>query len=323
MMKKIMKLSLACIALGIVATAHGAENYPDRPITLVIGFPPGGGADNVGRVYANNLSKVLKQPVVVENRPGAGSTIGAAQVAKAKPDGYTLYLGNSSVMGSDSILYNVNYTADDFMPVARLTIAPMILIASKASGINSIQDLIKRAKEFPDKLNVASSGNGVITHLAAVEFMGISHTKFMHIPFKGGAPATQSVAAGDTDISFATAPSARAVIDTGKVIGLGITTSEASSLVPQYQPISELGVPGYNVSNWWGVFVPKGTPQGVIDVLFKATNEVLADAGVQQSLANNYEEAKPSASVEEFARFARQEGEQGLRLAKASLETVN
>ncbi|PLC49221.1 ABC transporter substrate-binding protein [Pollutimonas subterranea] len=323
MMKKMMKLSLACIALGVVATAQGAESYPAKPITLVMGFPPGGGADNVGRVYANNLSKLLKHPVVVENRPGAGSTIGAAQVAKAKPDGYTLYLGNSSVMGSDSILYNVSYTPDDFMPVARLTIAPMILIASKASGISSVKDLLERAKKSPGTINVASSGNGVITHLAAVEFMDVSHTKFMHIPFKGGAPATQSVAAGDTDISFATAPSARAAIDTGKAIGLGITTAKPSGLIPQYQPISDLGVPGYNIANWWGIFVPKGTSKEVIDVLFNATNKVLADEGVRQSLASNYEEVAPSASVEEFVKFARKEGEQGLRLAKASRETAN
>ena len=247
--------------LGHYGNGSGAEDSPVKPITLVIGFPPGGGADNVGRVYANSLSKLLKQPVVVENRPGAGSTIGAAQVAKAKPDGYTIYLGNSSVMGSDSILYNVSYTADDFMPVARLTIAPVVLITSEASGISSVKDLLERAKKSPGTINVASSGNGVITHLAAVEFMDVSDTKFMHIPFKGGAAATQSVAAGDTDISFATAPSARSAIDTGKAIGLGITTAKASGLVPQYHPISELGVSGYNIANWWGIFVPKGTSE--------------------------------------------------------------
>ncbi|SHG86525.1 Bug family tripartite tricarboxylate transporter substrate binding protein [Pollutimonas bauzanensis] len=322
-MKGIKEVCFACMALGVVATAQGAESYPARPITLIIGFPPGGGADNVGRIYANSLSRLLKQPVVIENRPGAGSTIGAAQAAKAKPDGYTLYLGNSSVMGSDSVLYSVSYTPDDFMPVARLTIAPMILIASKKSGISSVEDLLQRARKAPNTINVASSGNGVITHLAAVEFMSASATKLMHIPFKGGAPATQSVAAGDTDISFATAPSARSAIDTGKAIGLGITTAQPSSLIPQYRPIADLGVPGYNIANWWGIFVPKGTPAAAVDVLFKATNEILADKDVRQNFASGYEDVAPSASVEEFAKFARQEGEQGLRLAKASRETAN
>ncbi|HEY9281659.1 MAG TPA: tripartite tricarboxylate transporter substrate-binding protein [Eoetvoesiella sp.] len=322
-MKKITKIAFACMALGIAGMAQGAESYPAKPITLVIGFPPGGGADNVGRVYANGLSKLLKQPVVIENRPGAGSTIAATQVAKSKPDGYTLYLGNSSVMGSDSVLYNVSYTAEDFMPVAQLTIAPMILIASKKSGISSVKDLLQRAKKAPNTINVASSGNGVITHLAAVEFMGVSKTKFMHIPFKGGAAATQSVAAGDTDISFATAPSARTAIDTGKAIGLGITTAKPSGIIPQYQPISGSEVSGYNIANWWGIFVPKGTPKEVVDVLFTATNQVLADKNVQQTLASSYEEVAPSKSVEEFVKFARQEGEQGLRLAKESRATAN
>lgn len=322
-MKKITKVVLTCLTLGVAAAAQAADSYPAKPITLVIGFPPGGGADNVGRIYANNLSKLLKQPVVIENRPGAGSTIGAAQVAKSKPDGYTLYLGNSSVMGSDSVLYDVSYTPGDFTPVAQLTTAPMILIASKKSGISSVKDLLERAKKAPNTINVASSGNGVITHLAAVEFMNVSGVKFMHIPFKGGAAATQSVAAGDTDISFATAPSARTAIDTGKAIGLGVTTEKSSGIVPQYQPIAALGAPGYNISNWWGIFVPKGTPDQVIDVLFKATSQVLADKDVQKSFASNYEEATPSSSVQEFAKFARKEGDQGLRLAKESRATAN
>lgn len=321
-MKIKMNVLLACLALSVAGAAQAAD-YPSKPITLVIGFPPGGGADSVGRVYANSLSKLLKQPVVIENKPGAGSTIAAGQVARAAPDGYTLYLGNSSVMGSDSVLYNVNYTPLDFRPVARLTTAPMILIASKKSGIASVNDLVERAKKAPGTINVASSGNGVITHLAAVEFMNVSGVDLMHIPFKGGAAATQSVAAGDTDVSFATAPSARVAIDTGKAIGLGITTTAPSSVIPEYQPIAGQGVPGYNISNWWGIFVPKGTPDSVVDVLFKATNEVLADESVKRSLATSFEEVTPSKSVEEFVEFARKEGDQGLRLAKESRATAN
>jgi len=321
-MKTKMNMLLACLALGVAGAAQAAD-YPSKPITLVIGFPPGGGADSVGRVYANGLSKLLKQPVVIENKPGAGSTIAAGQVARAAADGYTLYLGNSSVMGSDSVLYNVSYTPLDFRPVARLTTAPMILIASKKSGIASVKDLVERAKKAPGTINVASSGNGVITHLAAVEFMNVSGVNLMHIPFKGGAAATQSVAAGETDISFATAPSARAAIDTGKAIGLGITTTSPSSVIPEYRPIADLGVPGYNISNWWGIFVPKGTPDSVVDVLFRATNEVLADESVKRSLAASFEEVTPSKSVEEFVEFARKEGAQGLRLAKESRATAN
>lgn len=322
-MKKISRWAVAGMTMFVAAAAWAQPAYPTKPITLVLGFPPGGGADSVGRVYANALSKILQQPVVVENKPGAGSTIAAGQVAKAKPDGYTLYLGNASVMGSDTALYSVSYTPDDFMPVARLTVSPMILIASKKSGISSVADLLEKARKAPGTINVASSGNGVITHLGAVEFMELSKTQLMHIPFKGGAAATQSVAAGDTDVSFATAPSARSAIDTGKAIGLGITSAEPSALIPQYQPISQLGLPGYGIANWWGIFTPKGTPPEIVDVLFKASNEVLQDADVKKSFATVYEEVAPSESVEEFTRFARAEGEQGLRLAKLSRETAN
>jgi len=191
----------AALAAGLLAGVLGAgpalaaERYPARPITLVLGFPPGGGADHVGRVYANALSKELGQTVVVENRPGAGSTIGASMAARAKPDGHTLYLGNSSVMGSDMVLYDVDYTPDDFVPVAKLTTAPMVLIANASLGFKNVQDLVDRARAAPGSLNVASSGNGVITHLSAVAFMELADAELMHIPFKGGAPAVQSVAA--------------------------------------------------------------------------------------------------------------------------------
>lgn len=321
--RSVISLCLAALATAVLPhTAAVAEvNFPTKPITLVIGFPPGGGADHVGRVYANSISKILGQPVVVENRPGAGSTIGASIAARAKPDGYTMYLGNSSVMGSDTALYKVDYTPDSFIPVAQLTTGPMVLIANANLGIKSVQELLERAKKDPGGLNVASSGNGVITHLAAVEFMEIADVDFMHIPFKGGAPATQSVAAGDTDISFATAPSAKAIIETGKVIGLAVTSASKSKLL-DYPPISET-VPGYDVSNWWGVFVPKGTPGAIIEKLFTATNEVLADPQVRTSLEAGYEEVTPSKSVAEFNTFARDEGQKGLRLATASIETAN
>jgi tripartite-type tricarboxylate transporter receptor subunit TctC len=320
---KFSRLLIGGLAMCAAVTVSAEPAYPTKPITLILGFPPGGGADSVGRVYANALSNILKQPVVVENRPGAGATIAAGMVAKAKPDGYTLYLGNASVMGSDTALYDVSYTPADFTPVARLTSSPMILIASKKSGISSVQDLLDKARKAPGTINVASSGNGVITHLGAVEFMELSKTQLMHIPFKGGAAATQSVAAGETDISFATAPSARTAIDTGKAIGLGITSAKPSALIGQYQPISDLGLPGYHIANWWGIFTPKGTPAEVVDILFKASNEVLQDSAVKKSFATVYEEVAPSDSVEEFARFAKQEGEQGLRLAKLSRATAN
>lgn len=313
--------ALALMSGSLAVPVLAASNYPTKPITLVVGFPPGGGADHVGRVYANNLAKVLGQPVVVENRPGAGSTIGASFVARAAADGYTLYLGNASVMGSDSALYKVDYTADNFIPVAQLTTGPMVLIVNSGLGINSVKDLLDRARDQPGKLNVASSGNGVITHLAAVEFMGLTGAKFMHIPFKGGAAATQSVAAGDTDLSFATAASAKAAIETGKARALAVTSAQPSKLLPY--PTIAATVPGYDVSNWWGIFAPRGTPPAVVQTLFEATNKVLEQPEVRQTMEAGYEEVTPSESAPAFAAFAHKEGAKGLRLAKESTTTAN
>lgn len=310
-------------AMALAAGAAQAAGYPEKPISLVVGFPPGGGADNVARIYADHLAKALKQPVIVENRPGAGGTIAASHVARAKPDGYTIFMGNSSVMGSDNILYKVSYRPDSFIPVARLTTSPMILIASAKSGIGSVQDLLDRSEKAPGKLTFASSGNGVITHLAGVQFLKLSGRNLLHIPFKGGAAATQSVAAGDTDVSFATAPSAKAMIDTGKVKGLGITSKAPSAVISQYQPIDRLGLKGYDITNWWGIFVPAGTPKTVTQALFEATNAVLAKAEVKKGLTANFEEVNPSQSQQAFEQFARTEGQLGLDLAKASLHTKN
>ena len=320
-----MKKTVLILA-GAIALAAGpaqAAGYPDKPISLVVGFPPGGGADNVARIYADHLAKVLKQPVIVENRPGAGATIAASHVARSKPDGYTIFMGNSSVMGSDNILYKVAYRPDSFIPVARLTTSPMILIASTKSGIGSVQDLLDRSAKAPGKLTFASSGNGVITHLAGVQCLKLSGRNLLHIPFKGGAAATQSVAAGDTDVSFATAPSAKAMIDTGKVKGLAITSKTPSAVISQYQPIDRLGLKDYDITNWWGIFVPAGTPKDVTQTLFDATNAVLSKGDVKKGLTANFEEVNPSQSQQAFEQFARKEGQLGLDLAKASLQTKN
>ncbi|CAB3852462.1 hypothetical protein LMG1861_01881 [Achromobacter piechaudii] len=321
-MKTIIRtIAITAILIAGSCSAHAAAPYPAKPVSLVVGFPPGGGADQVARIFANALSTELATPVIVENRPGAGSTIAASSVARSNADGYTLYLGNASVMGSDSALYKVDYKPDDFIPVAQLTLSPLVLITNSQLGLNNVQQLIDRAKKQPGAINVASSGNGIVTHLAAVEFMKLTGVNLMHIPFKGGVAAVQSVAAGDTDISFATASSARAAIESGKVTALAVTSADASPLMP-YPPIANT-VSGYELTNWWGIFVPKDTPPNVLKILFHASNVVLANSEVQQSLAASFEQVTPSGSLEEFSNFARSEGKKGLRLATESMATAN
>lgn len=180
--------TLSALALLAPTAVFAQDAYPSKPLRLVIGFPPGGAADTIARVYADGLSKELKQTVIVDNRPGAGTTIAADYVAKSPGDGYTLYIGGASLMGGDNALYkNLRYTSADFLPVTQLTTAPLLLVAGKASGIKSTGDLLQKARQQPGALNYSSSGNGVITHLAGVHFAKLANISMTHVPYKGGA----------------------------------------------------------------------------------------------------------------------------------------
>ncbi|CAG2140991.1 Tripartite tricarboxylate transporter family receptor [compost metagenome] len=300
-------------------SAIAQEPYPSKPIRLVIGFPPGGAADTIARIYGEALSKELKQPVVVDNRPGAGTTIAADYVAKSPADGYTLYIGGASLMGGDNALYkNLRYTPADFVPVTQLTTAPLLLVAGKNSGIKSTGELLQRARQAPGGLNYSSSGNGVITHLAAVHFAKMAGISMTHVPYKGGAQSGQAVAAGDAQLSFATPASVQPLIDAGKLNPLAVTSAKRSTVMPNYPTIAEAGVPGYELSNWYGLFVTKGTAPAIVQHLFTASAKVLREQSVQKQLAGRGEEAAPSASPDSFKVFAAQEGKLNVDLIAQS-----
>lgn len=291
------------------ATTIAQDVYPSRPVRLVVGFPPGGAADTIARIYGDALSKELKQTVIVDNRPGAGTTIAADYVAKSPADGYTLYIGGASLMGGDNALYkNLHYTGTDFQPVTQLTTAPLLLVAGKASGIKSTADLLQKARQQPGALNYSSSGNGVITHLAAVHFAKLANISMTHVPYKGGAQSGQAVAANDAQLSFATPASVQPLIDAGKLIPIAVTSAKRSSVMPNFPTIAESGVPGYELSNWYGLFVPKNTPPAIVQQIFIASTKVLREPAVQKQLAGRGEEAAPSASPDAFKAFAVREG---------------
>jgi tripartite-type tricarboxylate transporter receptor subunit TctC len=315
---------LALLSGGACISALANPGYPQKPIRLVVGFPPGGGADNVARIYAEGLSRVLGQQVIVDNRPGAGTTIAADYVAKSAPDGYTLYLGSASLMGGDQALYkSLKYGPQDFSPVIQLTVSPLLLAVSKKSGITSVAALVQKASASPNAINYASSGNGVITHLAGVEFSRLAGVKMTHVPYKGGAPATQAVASGDADVIFATASSVQPMIDAGRVVPLAVTTEKRFSLLPSYPSVAESGVKGFNVSVWYGVFVPRSVPQDIQDKLFAASQQVMRDPTIKSRLASRGEEAAPSKSQAEFKAFAAAEGKVAEALVLRSGATVD
>ncbi|RJF95630.1 Bug family tripartite tricarboxylate transporter substrate binding protein [Noviherbaspirillum saxi] len=316
-----MQTKTIFLALSLMSAAATvlADNYPSKPIMLVVGFPPGGGADGVARLIADRLSKELGQQVVMDYRPGAGTTIASTYVSRTLPDGYTLYMASSNLYGADRVLYKaVKYEGKHFTPIARWTRAPLLLAVSSKSGIKSTQDLIARAKIAPEKVTYASSGSGVAPHLAARLFEMQTGTQMMHIPFKGGAPAVQSVAAGDVDITFGTPPSIMTLAPTGKIIPIAVTTPERSPLFPNLPTVAEAGVKGFDYTFWFGLYGPAGLPKDVTNKLAAASAKVLSDADVKARLAQTGNETFPTKSPEEFAVWAAEDGKRAKELMEKS-----
>jgi tripartite-type tricarboxylate transporter receptor subunit TctC len=319
-------LTRLAIALLLVPSVTWAQaDYPKKPITLVAGFPPGGSADAVARVTADGISKELKQSVIVENKPGAGSTIATEFVARAAPDGYTLYLGSANMFGADKVLYKtIKYDGyRDFTPITLLAEAPLIVAVNKSLGVNDLRELSAKARAAPDKIFYASSGNGTAPHLAGVYFNKIAGTRLTHVPFKGGSPSVQSVLANDTQVVFATPPTVLPVIQSGMLQALAVTLPKRSPLFPNIASADEAGLPGFEHTFWFGLFGPAKLPQPIVDKLFSVTTKVLADPTVKERLAKQGMLAVPSKSVEDFKQKIAKDGPEQSRLMQESGATVD
>ncbi|HSA69110.1 MAG TPA: tripartite tricarboxylate transporter substrate binding protein [Burkholderiales bacterium] len=297
-----------------------AQPYPSKPIRLVVGFPPGGAADFVSRAFQEPLGKALGQPIVVDNRPGAGSSIAAEHVAKSAPDGYTVLIASpSSILVNPVITPKAGFQpSKDLVPVSKVSSSPLILAVNPAVPASSVKELIAHAKQNPGKLNFATSGNGSAPHLAAVLFLRLAGVDMVHVPYKGGAPAVQSVLAGDTQLSFATPPSVLPLVQAGRLRALAITSRAATPLIPGVPGMAEAGLPDYEIGFWYGFFVPAGTPPEVVRRLFEATSQVVNAPETGRILAREGTETAGSASPEEFARFLAEDAKLWTRLVKES-----
>jgi tripartite-type tricarboxylate transporter receptor subunit TctC len=293
------------VALLAVSTLAAAQPYPAKPIRLVVGFAPGGAADTVARVFQDPLTRALGQPVVVDNRPGAGSSIAAEHVAKSAPDGYTMLIASpSSILVNPLISPRAGFQPlKDLAPISRVSSSPLILAVNPGTGVSSVKELIAHAKKNPGKLNFATSGNGSAPHLAAVLFQRLAGVEMEHIPFKGGAPAVQSVLAGDTQLSFATPPSVLPLVQAGRLRALAVTSRAPTPLVPGVPGMAEAGLPDYEISFWYGFFVPAGTPAEAVRKLFDATSQVLKLPQTAQMLARDGTETASSKSPADYAAF--------------------
>jgi tripartite-type tricarboxylate transporter receptor subunit TctC len=313
-----MTTRLLLAVLLAVSAAAQAQPYPAKPVRLVVGFAPGGAADTVARALQEPLTRSLGQPVVVDNRPGAGSSIAADHVAKSAPDGYTFLIASpSSILVNPLILPRAGFQPlKDLAPISLVSSSPLILAVNPGIGVGSVKELIAHAKKNPGKLNFATSGTGSAPHLAAVLFQRLAGVDMTHIPFKGGAPAVQSVLAGDTQLSFATPPSVLPLVQAGRLRALAVTSRAATPLVPGVPGMGEAGLPDYEISFWYGFFVPAGTPPEVVRKLFDATSQALKLPQIAQMLARDGTEIASSKSPEDYAAFLARDAKLWERIVK-------
>ena len=313
----------AVLAIALCAFAgpawSQADAYPSRPVRVIVGFAPGGAADYVARSMSEAFAKALGQPVIVENKPGAGSSIAAEYVAKAAPDGYTLLIASpASISVNPALNPKLGYTPRDLLPITKVTTSPLVMAVYADTGITSLAQLIAAAKKDPGKLNYSTSGNGSAPHLAMSLFLQLTGTQMTHVPYKGGAPAIQSVMAGETQVTFGTSPSVLPQAKGGRLRVLAVSTRERSPLVPEYPGMREAGLPEYNLEFWYGVFAPAGTPPAVVKKIFDAAAVAMQQASVKASLAREGTDVSLSASPEQFASFLTEDGKFWVDLVKSA-----
>ena len=317
------RMILAGLALCVAGAAFAQSSYPNKPIKLVVGFAPGGAADTVARAYSEHLAKALGQPIVIENRAGAGSSIAAEYVAHAPADGYTMLIASpASISVNPALNPKLGYKPSDFAPISKVSSSPLLLVVNPATQIDSVKELVTVAKRDPGKLNYATSGVGSAPHFGAVLFSQVTGIKMVHVPFKGGAPAVVSVVAGDTQVTFATPPSVLPMVRAGRLRALAVTTPERSSLMPDIPGMREAGFPDYSISFWYGFFVPAATPPEIVYRLFEATQQAAQSPAVKAALAREGTEVALSKNPHDFAVFLEEDEKFWVELVRESGATT-
>ena len=296
-----------------------AQTFPTRPVKIVVPFPPGGPLDAAGRAIADKLTQMWHQPVVVENKPGAGGNIGADLVAKSPPDGYTVVMGALSTHAVNPSLYpTMPYDAvKDFAPITLVAVTPNVLVVHPTLPVHSVKELIAYAKENPDKLSFGSGSNGSAGHLAGELFKADTGVRMVHIPFKGAGPALQALLADDTQLMFDNLANSMPQVKAGKLRALAVTTSQRSKFAPELPTMAEAGVPGFDISTWYGLLAPAGTPPAVIAKWNADVTRILEAPEMRERLAAQGAEAAPT-TPEQFGAFIATELSKYARIVKVS-----
>ncbi|HRN06479.1 MAG TPA: tripartite tricarboxylate transporter substrate binding protein [Ottowia sp.] len=308
-----MLKKLACLlALGLIATAAHAQTYPEKPIRMVIPFPPGGGTDILGRLVAQKLTEANKWTIVPDNKAGAGGTLGITEAAKGKPDGYDMVMGQKDnlVVGPwmyKSLPWN---PVKDFTAVAHVAWSPVIIATSANSKYKTLADVVAAAKAAPDTITYGSPGNGTTIHLAGDQFEKAAGIKLRHIPYKGSNPALMDALAGNVDLLVSSVPSAMAQVKAGKLRPLAVTSAKRSTSLPDVPTVAESGFKGFDMSTWYGLLMPAGTPVAVVTQMNGAVNKLLATPEMQKAIQD--QGAEPLAMTPEAFTQQLQRDYQGM-----------
>jgi tripartite-type tricarboxylate transporter receptor subunit TctC len=285
MKKIIQRLALTGIAALACAQVALAQTYPTKPVKLIVPYPAGGITDIVGRAVAERMSESLGQPVVVENRSGAGGSIGAEAAARSSPDGYTIFVGTSATHGTNpSTFANLKYSpAKDFSPVALLAYAPLLIIVHPSVPANNLKEFIAYLKANPKQVNYATTGAGGSVHLTTEQFALATGTQMNMVPYKGSSPALTDLMGGHVQVMFDNVPSAAPLAQSGKVRALAVTGAKRSSLVPDVPTVAEVAVPGFDSGSWIGLYAPATTPADIVAKLNTAANQALKNPALLET----------------------------------------
>lgn len=310
---------LGALLLGLMPALAAAQNYPAKAVRLIVPFPAGGGSDIVGRIMAQRLTSQLKQQVYVDNRAGAGGSIGTEAAARAAPDGYTVVLASTSEIAVNPSLYTrLTYdTVRDLAALAMVASTPIVVVVHPSMPLKTVKDLVALARQRPGDINVASAGNGTFTHLSGELFRSVAGVTWTHVPYKGAPAALTDLVSGQVQVMFSSLPAAVALISSGRLKALAVSTANRSRTLAQVPTVMESGVPGYEVVYWYGLFAPAATPKQIVARLHNEIAQALHAPEVVASLGK--QGATPGTmSQPQFADFVKREVAKWSKVVKAS-----
>ncbi|ACM34303.1 MAG: tripartite tricarboxylate transporter substrate binding protein [Diaphorobacter nitroreducens] len=322
--RRTLLASLAVAAAGALPLGALAQNFPTKPITIIVPFSAGGTTDILARIVGQGLTTELGQSVVVDNKPGAGGNIGGSLAAKAAADGYTLFMGTVGTHAINQSLYKKMPfdPVKDFAPLSRVATVPNLLVAHPSQPFKTVKEMIAYAKANPGKITFGSPGSGASPHVSGELFKSMTGTDLLHIPYKGSAPAMTDLLGGQTSVMFDNMPSAIQHVRSGKLRPIAVTTAKRSPELPDVPTIAEAGVPGYEATSWFGMFAPAGTPKPVLDKLHAALIKVLNQADVKKKIAEQGGDVVAETPAQ-FAAFIKAESVKWGKVVKESGATAD